>query len=264
MNYIGSEQHRNNAREALRKATAAGIKIAKDKYEANPKVCLNCNLVIPFEERKTKTKFCSRSCSASISNKNRIRSKESKRKTSKRMKGKDNNKYHNREKLGSYCKLIIKECKVCNKCFSVHQRKNKDGKTRGRSSITTCSEDCRTYQKVLKRNYQNKSKFVTKYFNKWEDKEVILESSWEVIVAEYLDSKNIKWIRPGFIKWFDDEGKTRRYFPDFYLVDYDFYLDPKNPYCQDKDKEKIKKVSQFINLKVGLLDEIIDFIDQLS
>lgn len=36
------------------------------------------------------------------------------------------------------------------------------------------------------------------------------------------------------IVYWDDDGKQRRYVPDFYLPKYDLYLDPKNDYLIKK------------------------------
>jgi hypothetical protein len=68
-------------------------------------------------------------------------------------------------------------------------------------------------------------------------KEVLLQSSYELRCMEILNSLSIRWIRPKCLKY-----DNRRYFADFYLVDYDIYLDPKNPYKARLDVEKINKV----------------------
>lgn len=55
-------------------------------------------------------------------------------------------------------------------------------------------------------------------------------SSYEVAVAKDLDANNIKWKKPSRFGYVDPFGKTRTYTPDFYLPDYDVYLDPKNDF----------------------------------
>lgn len=67
--------------------------------------------------------------------------------------------------------------------------------------------------------------------------EVCLQSSYELTVAKILDEQKIKWIRPKHLKY-----GNKKYFPDFYLIDYDVYLDPKNSYLISKDTLKIQKV----------------------
>ena len=75
---------------------------------------------------------------------------------------------------------------------------------------------------------------------------VSLDSSWEEALAIRLDELNVNWIRPGPIKWIDDTGITHNYFPDFYLVDFDVYLDPKNPYAIKAQESKIKCLTKQI------------------
>lgn len=84
---------------------------------------------------------------------------------------------------------------------------------------------------------------------------VILESTYEVRTAEILDYLNIRWVkvRDGYI-W-DDNGKTRRYVPDFYLPDYDIFLDPKNDYLIKKDRVKIESAMKLNSITVIVLSD---------
>lgn len=79
-------------------------------------------------------------------------------------------------------------------------------------------------------------------------KETTLQSSYELICSEILDKLKIRWYRPKALKY--DE---RNYFADFYLPDYDIWLDPKNDYKAIQDKEKIKKVIEQNNVKLFVL-----------
>lgn len=89
-----------------------------------------------------------------------------------------------------------------------------------------------------------------------EGKEIFLHSSWEEKVAIELDKNNISWNRPSKrFKWIDTDGKIRSYLPDFYLIDYRVYLDPKNDYLIVKDKYKIEKVQEMNNIKVVVLSK---------
>lgn len=62
-------------------------------------------------------------------------------------------------------------------------------------------------------------------------------SSWEVVVAKYLDENDICWTRK--VESFDYifNGKIHQYFPDFYLPDLDLYLEVKG-YKIDRDDAK--------------------------
>lgn len=81
-------------------------------------------------------------------------------------------------------------------------------------------------------------------------KETTLQSTFELRCAEILDKLKINWIRPKALKY---NGKN--YFADFYLVDYDVYLDPKNNYKAKLDKEKINLVIAENNVKLYVLVE---------
>jgi hypothetical protein len=69
---------------------------------------------------------------------------------------------------------------------------------------------------------------------------VLLDSSWEVELAKRLDYLGIRWTRPDPIRWTDGAEVEHNYFPDFYLPDYDLYLDPKNPQAMKSQQEKLK------------------------
>lgn len=90
---------------------------------------------------------------------------------------------------------------------------------------------------------------------------VKLDSSWELALAQRLDEIGVKWIRPAPIKWMDHEGTTHNYFPDFFLPDYDLYLDPKNPYAVEVQKDKIEIITKLLTNLVILytLEEIKAF-----
>lgn len=90
-----------------------------------------------------------------------------------------------------------------------------------------------------------------------------LGSSYELELAKSLDKNQIKWVNSKKFKYFDNEGKERTYTPDFYLVDYDVYLDPKNDFLINnvnpslgfKDVDKIKWVSEQNEVSIIVLDK---------
>lgn len=148
------------------------------------------------------------------------------------------------------CLLVDKNCVICNKIF-----RDKTYNIR-----KTCSNICS--RKLTSNNSRenhncggqtNYKKFL--YKDQWFD------SSWEIILAKLLDEKNIKWIRTKklCLFWFDEKGKQRRYYPDFYLEKYDLYIDTKNKYLMQQDAYKIEQVrkNNKVNLIVDTLDNII-------
>jgi hypothetical protein len=96
------------------------------------------------------------------------------------------------------------------------------------------------HQRVSKRSHQ----FVDK-----RGRTFTFDSSWEDITAIRLDELDIKWDRPAPIQYRLGEV-VKNYFPDFYLIDYNLYLDPKNPYVEDQQKDKLRVVSKLINLQI--------------
>ena len=88
--------------------------------------------------------------------------------------------------------------------------------------------------KALASKHRRLKKGTVKY------KDILLDSSWELSLAKRLDQLNIRWIRPEPLQWKDANEITHNYFPDFYLIDYDLYLDPKNEQAYKVQIEKIK------------------------
>lgn len=84
---------------------------------------------------------------------------------------------------------------------------------------------------------------------------VILESSYELTLAIDLDKNGISWERPLWLNWIDTNGISRRYTADFYLSEYDIYLDPKNDYLISMDIEKIKLCSEQNNVKIYIMNK---------
>lgn len=109
------------------------------------------------------------------------------------------------------------------------------------------------------------------YSKHFEYKGHILESTYEYMCALILDSLEVKWtkVRYGF-DW-SDGLQIRKYIPDFYLPDYDLYLDPKNDYLISKDQEKINSAMKLNKIKVVVLsveqlttEYISDILTELS
>lgn len=88
----------------------------------------------------------------------------------------------------------------------------------------------------------------------------ILKGSWEVIVAMWLDHNDIEWVSEpeGFdYIW---EEKKHTYFPDFYIKEYNVYLEVKG-YQRDRD---IAKWNAFPHKLVVINKDIIYNINELT
>lgn len=75
---------------------------------------------------------------------------------------------------------------------------------------------------------------------------VYLRSSYELEYAKWLDKNKINWkINTDFF-YYTYDNKVRKYYPDFYLIDSEFYIETKG-FKTKQDEEKWKAVD---NLKV--------------
>lgn len=264
--YYKSGKHKENVLKARLKATEASARNKQarvDTYNKNPTLCKCCNS--PLDYSKRKNAFCSKSCAATYNNTGRVRTEESKQKTGKSLvlaysllpkEKKEQRRTNQVNRYRSKHPDVEFTCPICSGKFMIPYKQ--------RHRKTCGADDCKIQASVGIRTYQNGSRKPVWFYNPYENKEVLLDSSWEVKTAELLTAKDIKWTRPPFIKWQDKHGKTRRYFPDFYLPDYDVYLDPKNPYCLTLDEEKITAISKQVSLIVGGLNVIIDYINNIK
>jgi hypothetical protein len=75
-----------------------------------------------------------------------------------------------------------------------------------------------------------------------------MHSSWELEVAKWFDANNIKWTKQVRYFYYEWNGSTHRYFPDFYLQDLDLYVEVKG-YETDRDIQKWKSIRNLIVLK---------------
>lgn len=67
-----------------------------------------------------------------------------------------------------------------------------------------------------------------------------LDSQYELKVAQELDENLVKWERPKYFIWEDFNGIKHRYYPDFYLPEYNVYLDPKNDYLINNKSKRFR------------------------
>lgn len=91
-----------------------------------------------------------------------------------------------------------------------------------------------------------------------------MDSSWEVKCAEKLDELGLKWERTEDLKlqYIDKKARTRNYIPDFYLPDFDIYLEVKG-YWTTPARWKMRSVMDRNPGKIRLLQSL-DEIANLS
>lgn len=145
-------------------------------------------------------------------------------------------------------------CVICGNSVSPEYKGNNNALARKK----TCSKYCRAelQSRIMKRREViggNKNKYATGWHNSPSAGRVWLESSYEKIVAKDLDLNNIRWIRPKYLKWIDSKNESHKYFPDFYLIDFNIFLDPKNDFIILRDQDKIDRVINQNKVKLFLL-----------
>ena len=146
---------------------------------------------------------------------------------------------------------------VCEICNSPFQRITKKLIY---TPIKTCGKEC--YRKLVSKWTRENPNCGGKLgYRRFSYKGYKMDSRWEVDIAKWLDDKNIKWDRSRkkyMFRWKDSLGNERKYFPDFYLPDYNIYLDPKNAYYLERDLQKLKYVidSYRITLYYGSVEDI--------
>ena len=221
-------------------------------YQALPMKCRQCNTSLAYDVRLNK--FCSRSCSATHANNNR--SDESRKQQGISLSAtkqahcmyprqpKELRKVKDKITQLEYTK--VSQCKMCSKFFAGTKK--------------TCSTECykQNLSEVAKKNTAlggNKNNKAHGWYESLTAGRVWLESSYEHTVAVDLDKNQIHWSRPAYLKY----GANRKYYADFYLNDYDVYLDPKNDYLIPLDTPKIEQVMCENKVTVLILTK-----DQLS
>jgi len=87
-----------------------------------------------------------------------------------------------------------------------------------------------------------------------------VQGTWELLYANYLIEQGVAFkSHPNFIYYQDKNRNKRRYFPDFYLLEDNLYIDVKNPFCIEQDKEKIECIREAgINLVIVGKEQLIE------
>lgn len=93
---------------------------------------------------------------------------------------------------------------------------------------------------------------------------VLMDSTWEVAMAERLDHLKIAWERSEDmkLKYFSKTGRKRNYIPDFYLPEYNIYIEVKG-YWTDAARYKMQNVVEVNDVKIVIL-ESLDSIKKFS
>jgi hypothetical protein len=152
------------------------------------------------------------------------------------------NKSHSGIKNGMFgIRLTGKLNGMFGKCHT-DETKEKIRKTKiGKKVPTNTGKNCHLYGQMPEHTKR------IKYNN------IKMRSSWEAKYAQYLDGKNIKWLyEPKAFELIINKKETT-YTPDFYLPEFDCYIEIKG-WWRDDAKKKFKKFKQRYNkIKIKVL-----------
>lgn len=186
--------------------------------------------------------YCSSRCAATINNKNRILPEEVRKKISRSLLG-----------TQSPFKGVIKvpriktKCQnlICGKSFVFERWKNR------KFCSAQCAMEVIGGQPTSPRAARAKAGIRNDISNS-----IYFYSRWEANIARLLNLFHIKWIhQPQTFNL-----QTQKYTPDFYLPEYDLYLEVKNflgSYSKERD-EKFRRIYSDIHLVLLLKEEYLE------
>jgi len=90
-------------------------------------------------------------------------------------------------------------------------------------------------------------------------REVQMDSTWEVAMAQRLEELGVTWVRDNTLKleYLTRAGRKRKYIPDFYLPDYDLYIEVKG-YWTDAARYKMKSVQERNPVRILILETLAE------
>lgn len=85
-----------------------------------------------------------------------------------------------------------------------------------------------------------------------------VQGKYELAFIKYLDENNLKFeCHKGKIPYTGDDGLMHHYYPDFYVYDWNCYVDPKATHWYKKQYRKFELLSQqYPELKITILTEV--------
>jgi hypothetical protein len=95
-----------------------------------------------------------------------------------------------------------------------------------------------------------------------EGKKVSMDSTWEVAMAKRLDDLGVRWVRDDTLKlsYLTRGRRKRKYIPDFYLPEYDLYIEVKG-YWTDAARHKMKDVQKRNPVKILIVESLSEISD---
>ena len=219
--------------------------ISKSKQTGEIVECKNCKKIFyRVKSEINDNNFCSHSCSAKFNNKKRVMSKETKEKIRKKLE-----------------KIYENKCPSCEKTFKTHKKhkvfcSNECKKILNSLNKIKIPKENKYYIKRKKQEIERRGGYRERggrckqyeYINIYNEKMMLNKE--EIILAAQLDLLKLDWCRnKKSFNYIDLEGKQRKYYPDFYIKNYNFYIEYKG-WIIDKMIHKMKDAVNRNNIKL--------------
>ena len=227
--------------------------LKQEEYYENPKLCLECNSIIPYNKRKNK--FCNSKCSGGYNTRGRKHLKETKDKISESIKKSEIFKIRNKETHGS-AKFINVICPICKNQFKSYISKNIQPKI-------FCSHRCSIQNQKLGYIYTKKPKCggYRKGSGRGKSgwyKGYWCDSSYELSYVIYNLDHQIEFQRnqESFTYYF--KNRSFQYYPDF--IQNHSYIEIKG-FLTNKDIAKFKYFPKDKHLDIITDDNIKKYLN---
>lgn len=153
------------------------------------------------------------------------------------------------------CKIKISKCLHCNNEIPAHNSSRRKNKYCSISCSSTHNQTGKTHTEETKQKISlnvtlNSPGFTgVKFyslFNPYLNKEIKLQGTWEYKYGIWLNANKINWIKDKShrLEYYNKLGNKRNYYPDFYLIDTNEYIEIKGVWWYD---DKIKMDAVYLN-----------------
>lgn len=160
---------------------------------------------------------------------------------------------HSDDTIKKLSTIMSKVCNNSNRIYTDEKRKNMSNWSKNFNSTYWTDENREKHSQRMKKVVEDNPESystnnVSGRVKLYEYNGIKLKGTWEVKIVTLLDKFNIKWtnnIKPFPYYW---NNSWHLYFPDFYLIDYDLFIEVKG-YQRDRDIEKWKVLDNLLVIK---------------
>lgn len=231
-----------------------------EAYQARLRTCQNPACSKIFENLYNAGLYCSQSCSATVENKKRVRTDESKQKTSESLRDFYGSPEHKVARLSrakeiktKLCEILPKECPQCSKVWYVPTKLRHQ-----KNCSTRCANEASSIRMTNKIIGDSAGNFSLKQYGFTHEGITIdcdskLETAGVKYLVDVMGATSIERCR-SILNYKDPEGNTHRFLPDFYarIGDERYIVEVKQVW---KKSAKINKYNRYFDEKRNALKD---------